>query len=254
MSINWVMTSNDSNTPFTPLPGEQLVHTTPKRVQLSIETPKHYPGKQQKPYSLTHTNGQIFLTNSRVIYLPDKPTADFKSFASPILSLHDSHVTMPWFGANGWQALVQPVPGGGIPIPSTGVLELNLKFNDNGAFDFHTHYERMRERLQQAAETQRASGGAGTSRSAMNGGVDVSTVPLEDLPAYSEQSDAPLMAPTAMGIAQSPVLQQQRDSGVQMGHASDTSPPNEPPPGYEEAQMATLRDEAEWAAERERRS
>lgn len=266
---SWVMISPDTNPPFTPLPGEKLIHTTPKRVQLSIESPKNYPGKQQTPYSLTEKSGQVFLTNTRVLYLPEKPTATFQSFACPILNLHDSRITMPWFGANGWQALVQPVPSGGIPIPSTGVLELNLKFNDNGAFDFHSHYEKMRERLQQAVETQRANGGVSASSSAINGGVDVSTVPLEDLPAYSEESDGPLIAPTAMAIAQSPVSQQ-RDSGVQMGNvnaseeeaarptprATDNAlnPPDEPPPGYEEAQMATLNDEAEWAAERDRRT
>ncbi|KAI5362164.1 Putative WW domain-binding protein [Septoria linicola] len=267
---SWVMTSPETSPPFTPLPGEQLIHTTPKRVQLSIDTPKHYPGKQQKPYSLTNSSGQVFLTNSRVIYLPEKPTAEFKNFACPILNLHDSHVTMPWFGANGWQALVQPVAGGGIPTLSTGVLEMNLKFNDNGAFDFHTHYEKMRERLQQAVETQRANGATSAARSAMNGGVDVSTVPLEDLPAYSEESDGPLIAPTAAGIAQSPLMQQQSNSragdtnsgshgqhvanGASHSPSSAFSPPDEPPPGYDEAQMATLHEEAEWAAESTRRS
>lgn len=201
--------------------------------------------------------------------MPEKPTATFQSFACAILSIHDGHVTMPWIGPNGWAAKAQPVPGGGIPIPSTGVVELNLKFKDNGAFDFEAHYLKMRERLQQAVETQRANGETSASRSAMNGGIDVSTVPLEDLPAYSEQSDGPLIAPIATGMTRSPVLQQQRDSGVQMGHSNTSeeeaarptpratdsalNPPDEPPPGYEEAQMATLDVEAAWAEERERR-
>lgn len=269
---SWVMISPETNPPFTPLPGEKTIHVTPKRVQLSIETPKHFPGKQQQPYSLVHSSGQIFLTNQRVIYMPEKASATFQSFACAILSLHNSHITMPWFGANGWEADVQPVHGGGMPISSTGVLKLNLKFNDNGAFDFDTHYQKMRERLQQAVDTQRANGGTSASRSALNGGIDVSTVPLEDLPAYSEQSDGPMMAPTAASIAQSPVLQQQQqqsESGVQMGNSnaseeeaarptpratdSALNPPDEPPPGYEEAQMATLDVEAAWAAERESR-
>ena len=45
-----------------------------------------------------------------------------------------------------WQALLQPVHGGGIPTPLGGVVELKFTFKDGGAFDFHTHFERIKER------------------------------------------------------------------------------------------------------------
>jgi len=261
MSLNWVMLSPQTNPPFTPLPGENNLFTTPPRVQLSIKNPSHYPAKQQEPFTLTHPSGIVFLTNRRIIYLPDKPAERLQSFAAPILNLHDSHVSAPFFGANSWTALCQPVQGGGLPTPSAGVLELKLTFKDGGAFDYHNKYEQVRERLQQAVEVSRINDdGSASSRAAVNG-VDVSNVNLEDLPAYSEESDGPLIPPTASAAAaaaqasqhNSPALQQQRDSGIDVEDErpqpkptdNALSPPNEPPPGYEEAQMAGLQDEVE---------
>jgi len=214
-------------------------------------------------YHLNHhanhlTSGVVYLTNRRVIYIPEKPTDKLRSFAAPILNIHDSHVTAPFFGPNVWQALLQPVHGGGVPTPTGGVVELKLTFKDGGAFDFHTHFERVKERLQQAVEVSRIDGdGAGGSAGAMNG-VDVSNVNSEDLPVYSEQSDGPLLSPVAASVPQQQPVQQPVDTtpGARpQPRATDNafSPPDEPPPGYEEAQMATLRDEAAWREEGDRR-
>ncbi|KAK4545912.1 hypothetical protein LTR36_002476 [Oleoguttula mirabilis] len=254
---SWVMLSPATNPPYTPLPNEQNLFTSPPRVAFSLTTPAHYPGKQQQPFSLAHTSGVLYLTNRRLIYLPDKTTDRFQSFAAPILNLHDSHVTAPFFGANQWLALLQPTQGGGITVPSTGVVEIKLTFKEGGAFDFHTQFERVKERLQQAVEVSRIHGdGSGSSRAAMNG-VEVGNVNLEDLPAYQEQSDGPLISPigppptaiaAAAPVQHTPV---QRDSGVAVDDdrpqpkPTDNafSPPSEAPPAYEEAQMQTLQDE-----------
>ncbi|EMC98245.1 hypothetical protein BAUCODRAFT_32235 [Baudoinia panamericana UAMH 10762] len=254
MSINWVMLSPDTNPPYTPLPNEQTLFTAPPRIGFAISTPSHYPAKQQKPFSLTHASGVLYLTNRRMIYLPDKATDKLKSFAAPLLNLHDSHVTAPFFGPNVWTALLQPVQGGGIPTPSTGVVEIRLTFKEGGAFDFHTNYERIRERLQQAIEVNRVDGdGSGPARAAVNG-VDVSNVNLEDLPAYQEESDGPLLSPvmvpsvvpTAAPVQQSSV---QRDSGVAVEDDRPQAKPTETaqsaPPSYEEAQMQGVQDEME---------
>jgi len=249
------MLSPTTNPPYTPLPNEQTLFASPPRIGFSLTTPSHYPGKQQQPFSITHSTGVLYLTNRRLIYLPDKPTDKFQSFAAPMLNLHDAHVTAPFFGPNVWTALLQPTQGGGIPVPSAGVVEIKLTFKEGGAFDFHTHFERVKERLQQAVEVSRISGdGAGSSRAAMNG-VDVQNVNLEELPAYQERSDAALLSPAAAvqvpnTVALSP---QHRDSGV--GVEDDRPPPkptvdaftslDEPPPGYEETQMQGLQDEME---------
>jgi hypothetical protein len=167
-------------------------------------------------------------------------------------------VTAPFFGPNVWQALLQPVHGGGIPTPTGGVVDFKLTFKDGGAFDFHTHFERIKERLQQAVEVSRIHGdGAGGSAGAMNG-VDVSNINVEDLPVYTEQSDGPLLSPVAASLPQQQPVQSPVDTtpGARpQPRPTDNafSPPDEPPPGYEEAQMATLEDQAAWREEAERR-
>jgi DNA uptake protein ComE-like DNA-binding protein len=183
-----------------------------------------------------------------MVYLPDKPTEHFKSFSCPILRLHDSHVSIPMFSPHTWSAAMQPVQGGNIPTPSTGVVEVKLAFKDGGAHDMQAQYEQIRERIQQAVEVS----GSGSS------GADVSNVNLEDLPAYQEESDGPLISATTAAVVQQsvPTAQQQLEGNVAGVEAvnggtramvSDTTlnHPDEPPPGYEETQMAGLQSEAE---------
>ncbi|WPG97744.1 Hypothetical protein R9X50_00052500 [Acrodontium crateriforme] len=251
MSINWVMLSQGANPPYTPLPNEQSLFTSPPRVVLSLSTPAHYPGAQQEPFSVSSASGIVYLTNRRVIYLPDKPTEKFKSFSTPLLNLHDSHITSPFFGPNAWIALLQPVQGGGIPAPRTGVVELKLTFKDGGAFDYHTIFERVKERLQQTIEVSRMEAGGGaantsTSQAALNG-VDISNVNLDELPAYQEQSDGPLLSPVAALATQQAqrhetLAEPQRSAP---GGPTTVIPPAEPPPGYEEAQMQGLQEGVE---------
>lgn len=123
-------------------------------------------------------------------------------------------------------------------------MEIKLTFKEGGAFDFHTAYERVRERLQQAVEVSRMDGdGSGGARNAMNG-VNVGNVDLEDLPAYEEQGSGPLMSPVAIEQA-AERRQPQRDSGSggQDDRDRPKDTPSEPPPGYEEAQNSALQDE-----------
>jgi hypothetical protein len=245
------MLAPQSTPPYTPLPHEQTLFTSSPRIAFDLKTPAHYPGKQQQPFALSSPSGILHLTNRRIIFLPDKSTPQLQSFAAPILSLHDSHVAAPWFGPNVWTALLQPTAGGGIPVPGSGVVEVKCTFKEGGAFDFHTHYERVRERLQQAVEVA----GGSSSRAAEN-------VNLEDLPVYQEEGDGPLLPPTVDAVA---AAQQQRrvsegvngsagDGGDGRGRRrEDEDTPTEPPPGYEEVQMASLRDEVERRLNEDRR-
>lgn len=149
--------------------------------------------------------------------------------------------------------------GGGIPTPTGGVVELKLTFKDGGAFDFHTHFERIKERLQQAVEVSRIDGDGASGAAGAMSGVDVNNVNSEDLPVYQEESDGPLLSPVAASIPQQQQPVQPLDDSTPGARprprATDDafSPPDEPPPGYEEAQMATLHDEAAWREEREGR-
>lgn len=108
---------------------------------------------------------------------------------------------------------------------------MKLTFKEGGAFDFHTKYEQVRERLLQAVEVAGMNGDGGQAGRGGMQGVNVQGVDLEELPVYSEVSDGPLVSPVAANV---PRPEQVR-----------TEAPREPPPAYEEAQMDGLQGEVE---------
>ncbi|KAI9806128.1 MAG: hypothetical protein M1833_004535 [Piccolia ochrophora] len=262
MSINWVMLHDTEG--FVRLPGERTLYTSPPRTSLSLSTPNTYPGSQ--PFSASSSAGCVHLTNQRIVYLPFSPTPELNSFSAPILNLHDTHVSAPFFGPNLWRAALQVVGGGN--IPSKSLVEVKMTFRDGGAFDFHSHFERIKERLQQAVEVARNNGqlsGDGSEHAAGRGGgalaaVNMDNVHLEQLPAYEEAgNESPVSGPTLVQTSSrnGPVT---RDSGLGVSSdeepthapesaddsANDTvSPPMEPPPGYEEVQRESVAIEVE---------
>jgi hypothetical protein len=203
-----------------------------------------------------------------MIYLPVSPTPQLQSFAVPILNVSDSRVTAPWFGANKWEAIIQPVQGGGIP-PQHTELDLVMEFKEGGAFDFASTFERLKERLRQAVEVARETGGGGGdvedgSRGVV-GGVNMNNVHLEDLPAYEESRQhtrvpdplpSPPMDSSAAGGgvgAGGPVIAAPVPSSPQASSPLSSprtqqehfEPPSDPPPGYEEVQRGSIVDELE---------
>ncbi|KAF2092681.1 hypothetical protein NA57DRAFT_49771, partial [Rhizodiscina lignyota] len=220
---SWVMLSETEG--FTPLPGEQRLYTSPPRTALSLSSVNKYPGKE--PFSIQSGGGCVHLTNRRIVYLPASPTPQLQSFAAPLLHLHDTHVTAPFFGPNVWTSVLQPVPGGGIP-PHVHAVELKMTFKDGGAFDFHTKFERIKERLMQAVDVARESGqpanegasGGGRGGGADLNGVNLDNVNLEELPAYSESGQS-IPVPV-------------EPSGEVF------TPPVEPPPDYETAHRGSI--------------
>ncbi|KAL1965059.1 hypothetical protein VTN77DRAFT_6119 [Rasamsonia byssochlamydoides] len=247
MSINWVMLSETEG--FVRLPNEHLIYTSPPRTSLSLKPPSSYSGKES--FSIHSSSGCIYLTNQRIVYLPSQPNDQLQSFTAPLLNIHDSHVSAPFFGPNVWTAIVQPVSGGGIP-PSLPVVELKVTFKEGGAFDFHSNFERIKDRLQQAVEHARESGLiSGNDSQPLAGAVDFSNVHLDELPAYEGPSDDP-------PIPAYPGNSHDTDIGVPPADASKPpppfgeeregapfEPPTEPPPGYEEVQQQSVAHELE---------
>lgn len=237
---------------YTPLPGEQTLYQSPPRTTLSLQTSHRHPPSES--YSQQCKSGVVYLTNRRMIYLPVSPTPTLQSFAVPILNIRDSRVTAPWFGANKWEAVIQPVQGGGIP-PQHAELELVMEFKEGGAFDFASIFERLKERLKQAIDVARESG-ADTGDSGRE--VNMNNVHLEDLPAYEESRQhtrvpdplpsPPLESPVAQSqpavVAPQPTSPQQ-SSPLASPQQATFQPPSEPPPGYEETQRSSLVDELE---------
>lgn len=145
-----------------------------------------------------------------------------------MLNVRDSYVTAPFFGPNVWFALVQPVSGGGIS-PNLPAVQVKVTFKEGGAFDFHTNFERIKERLEQAVENM-SEGAPGLQ------GVDLAAVHLDELPAYEGPSSASTSAiPGGLPV---PAQRTRRVSTM----APD---PVEPPPCYEEVQSQSVANELE---------
>ncbi|WEW60760.1 hypothetical protein PRK78_006248 [Emydomyces testavorans] len=241
---SWVMLHETDG--FVRLPNERLIYTSPPRTSIGLQSLNHPRGDES--LSIQSSTGCVHLTNQRIVYLPAHPTPEFQSFSAPLLNLHDTHVSAPFFGPNVWTAVVQPVVGGGIP-PSNIALQLKMTFKDGGAFDFHCSFERITERLQQVVEQARESGTASADRSQRAGaynGVNFTEVHLDELPAYE--------APNSTTIPNPPLFSQDPLPGDSM-HLNQRSqrtpleerfePPNEPPPGYEEAQQQGVANDLE---------
>jgi len=237
MSINWVMTS-PTDEGFVKLPNERILFKSPPRTTLQISTPNKVPGSQ--PFSANSDAGVAYITNQRIVYLPSKPTPELKSFSSPILNLQDTFVRAPFFGANYWTASCRPVSGGGIP-PAHPLVEVCMTFREGGAFDFHSTFEQIKERVCQAYTLARENGRRGTAD------VNLGNVNLEQLPAYEPPARRADGAGEGASAA-SPTYPPARDSGVAGVRSPSVSPPkeeefatpDEPPPGYEEAQIQAV--------------
>ncbi|EXJ82220.1 hypothetical protein A1O3_06033 [Capronia epimyces CBS 606.96] len=243
---SWVML--DGQQGFIPLPAEKIIHKSSPRISLDITTPSTYPGHH--PLNIHSSSGIVYLTNQRIVYLPDKPTPELQSFSAPLLNLHDTHITVPWFGPNAWQAALQPVPGGNIPATQAAV-ELKLTFKEGGAPDFHSKFEQIKERLQQVVSTAREENLTGRRQDSFLGDVNLNNVHLDPLPSYQESGQDRVAAGEAIpssAVIDSPEAGSPISSsaGGRMRSASpveDIEPPREPPPGYEEVQQQSIQAE-----------
>jgi hypothetical protein len=222
---------------FVRLPNEHIIFTSPPRTTLSLK-----PNSGKESFSISSSSGSLYLTNQRIVYLPSQQNPDFQSFTTPLLHIYDSHVSAPFFGPNVWTAIVRPVAGGGIPA-SIQVVELKFSFKEGGAFDFHSNFERIKDRLGQAVEHAREQGPA-TSQATTGRGVDFTHVHLDELPAYDGARN-PAQAGNNNQHQLSNVATQASTTESAGGNTDFAPPPMEPPPGYEEVQQQSVAAELE---------
>jgi WW domain-binding protein 2 len=114
--------------------------------------------------------------------------------------------------------VARPVSGGGIPA-DVPLFKLQFTFSEGGHNDFFQTFTLIKERLHHAREM-----GLDTRR----GNVD-----LEPPPMYSAGGEGVGSAEPVTTNVATPATPQQI--------ASQVPPPNEPPPGYEEAQASAGR-------------
>jgi WW domain-binding protein 2 len=161
----------------------------------------------------------------QLIYLPARPTDDFKSFSAKILGCQDTRTGSSWFGPWYWEASVRPVPDGNIP-PEISRVKIKLVFNDGGFDKFQVKFVEINGRLHHAAQLAQETGQTHL----------LQTVHDEQLPEYTGpavESSAEVMATRTTEVTQQANEASQREEANQ-------PVPEEPPPGYDEAQAQAV--------------
>lgn len=156
------------------------------------------------------------------MYLPAKKTQEpkFESFSAPILKFQDSTTSSSMWWGWAWKSDVTPISGGGIP-PDIPRLEVKFTFSDGGMTDFNEAYIRLRERLFQYQEMRREMG-------------PNADVPDEPLPAYEPPAAGSTAVPAQVSNLAAPRPRETRSD------SSSSRRPDEPPPGYDEAQAQQI--------------
>lgn len=157
-----------------------------------------------------------------MIYLPAKPTEEFKSFSSKILGCQDTRTDSSWFGPWYWQATIRPVPDGNIP-PEVTWAKVKLIFNDGGFSDFQAKFVEINGRLHHAAQLAQETGQTHL----------LQTVHDEQLPEYRpRQAGGDAGQGQTTGVREADEASRRAQQGQQV--------PDEPPPNYDEAQAQAI--------------
>lgn len=216
MSINWVMLHQNG---FIKLGNERVLQKLESRISCELSVPQQLRAGYTQ-FQRKSDKGTLFLTNKRIVYLPLQPTQEpkFESFSAPILKFQDSTTSSSMLWGWVWKSDCIPVSGGGIP-PDLPRIEVKFTFSDGGMTDFNEAYIRLRERLFQYQEMRRELGP----------GADI---PDEQLPAYEAQGASQAAATPSATLS---VPRNNRSESSASRRA-----PDEPPPGYEEAQAQQI--------------
>ncbi|CAG8493153.1 15168_t:CDS:2 [Cetraspora pellucida] len=215
MALNWVMISSDGKNPV-PLPSEKILFSQEK-VSLLLDLGGGYPGNP----SNYKADGNIFITNQRVLFISRPPLHNFQSLSVPILNLKDGKLQQPWFGANYYEAYLMPVQNGGLPSPG----QLKITFKEGGGYDFSSCFTELIQRLSESESY-------------------VLVEHTEQLPTYTPREDSTSTATQALGTAASsgvmpptgPLTNATSPSHSTLVNSAAPPPiaPGELPPSYDE--------------------
>ncbi|OLL22440.1 UPF0664 stress-induced protein [Neolecta irregularis DAH-3] len=205
MSVNWVSIQENNRKPIPLDPQETFLYER-SGVHLSLKTGSSYPADHAINISIQSSNGALFLSNRRVVYISEqnakKTPETFTDFSTQIHRIQDGRLYQPWLGANYYECAVQPVANGGLP----SVMAITkFTFNNGGAFEFQTKFSELQERIH-----------------AMGG--DASQIHhLEDLPVYA-----------VLGQNESSLIPE----SISRTQENEAPPPMDAPPAYDDAVVA----------------
>ncbi|CAG8635818.1 102_t:CDS:2 [Racocetra persica] len=176
MALNWVMIASDGKSPV-PLPGEKILFSQEK-VSLLLDLGGGYPGNPAN----YKADGNIFITNQRVIFISRPTLPNFQSLSIPLLHLKEGKLQQPWFGANYYEACLIPVQNGGLPSPG----QMKITFKEGGGYDFSSCYTELIQRLNESESY-------------------VLIEHTEPLPTYTPREDSTSTATQALGTGASSI-------------------------------------------------
>ncbi|WBW74945.1 WW domain binding protein-2-like protein [Schizosaccharomyces osmophilus] len=144
MSINWVTYKEGSlKEPF--LLENECIFARYDGIALSLMC--NPPSSK----SWASTQGCMYLTNQRIIYITEEENNTFSDFQVPIGNFKDTKLNQPFFGANYYSGVATPVKNGGIPSEA----EVKLQFNEGGIFHFVECWNRLIQRYQEVDSASR---------------------------------------------------------------------------------------------------
>jgi hypothetical protein len=136
MSLNAAVLDTD-NKPCL-VEGERLFFVQ-DNVELQYESGTGYPG-QGHNYHVQ--GGVLYLTNVRVVYVPIG-FKFLKSLNIPLPNLKQGKLIQPWWDANRYEGIVEPVPNGGLRLEGS----LKFIFRSGGGFEFSSIFLQLRARI-----------------------------------------------------------------------------------------------------------
>ncbi|KAI8391016.1 uncharacterized protein BYT42DRAFT_555271 [Radiomyces spectabilis] len=144
MSINCCIISPNGTSPV-PLPQEKFFFQQ-HSVKVVLDCNENgYPGNSGGYWQGT---GHVTLTNQRIVFVANPPSAEFLSLAIPITHFKGWKLEQPWFGANYVAGIVVPVIGGGLSKGGTATIT----FKEGGAIEFTTILQGLMERMAETNE------------------------------------------------------------------------------------------------------
>lgn len=166
MSINRVPLSQTTSQPI--WNSEEKVYFIKEKVELEFKTNNTYPSNVNS--NLYSKQGNLFITNLRVVYVTQPQSPFFATFEFPLSNGSNVQYIQPWFQANRVEVDVRRVLAHSSPtnrtpthtgrlidadasqpdLPDDGVALLT--FNAGGAFEAYTYIKQLQSSLEETPQ------------------------------------------------------------------------------------------------------